>query len=118
MKGLQASGRHVVLVLDELGNVITKRRQDDWTIIGILREYSQSGSIRLIMSGFQEFFLKQRTEFEGPFVNFATPLRLGGFSNAEIEEFIPRPLDIWGQISRRSEMLDTMITRSGIIAQR
>ena len=80
-------------------------------MIGMLREYSHSGSVRVLMSGFQEFFIKQ-TDYEGPFVNFAKIVRLSGFSNSEIDDFLVQPLQFWGDIAP-SPLLTLVTTRVG-----
>lgn len=102
-----------VLILDELGNVLQKeQRRGDWEgLIGMLREFSHNGRLRVLMSGYQEFFIKQN-DFEGPFVNLAKFVRLSGFTNPEIDEFLVQPLQFWGNISR-TELLTLATTRVG-----
>ena len=102
--------KRAILILDELGNVITKSQKDDWRIIGILREYSHTGHIRVIASGFQEILIKQLRDFEGPFVNFAAVLRLGVFSNPEVKEFLIELLEYWGNVPDEKE-LEKLITK-------
>ena len=102
-----------VLILDELGNVLQKEQsRGDWEgLIGMLREFSHNGRLRVLMSGYQEFFIKQ-SDFEGPFVNLAKFVRLSGFTNPEIDEFLVQPLQFWGNISR-TELLTLAMTRVG-----
>jgi len=112
LKRMSRSGTRTVLILDELGNVLQgHQRTSDWAMIGMLREYSHSGSVRVLMSGFQEFFIKQ-TDYEGPFVNFAKIVRLSGFSNSEIDDFLVQPLQFWGDIAP-SPLLTLVTTRVG-----
>ena len=95
---VRSSQKPIVLLLDEFGNVVEKNRQDDWRVVGLLRKFSQAyeGRFRIIMSGFQEFAVKQFEDFSGPYVNFASLVRLTGFSNAEIRDLIIEPLAFWG----------------------
>lgn len=97
-----------VLIFDEIGNAITKNPKDDWVFAGTLRDYSQAYDLRIIMSGWQEFTLKWG-EFEGPFVNFGSIIRLRGFVNAEVEEFVVDALSAWGQV-RDKDALRRLVT--------
>lgn len=94
----------VTLILDEIGNAITHNPQDDWVFMGVLREFSQRGPLRVLMSGFQEIFWKQG-EYTGPFVNFANTCTLKGFSDAEIEESLLDPLSVWGTIKNKDQLV-------------
>jgi hypothetical protein len=107
----QASGLHrrVTLILDEFGNVVFNSRKQDWRAFGILRAFSHAGTLRVIMSGFQEFSIKQSEDFSGPLVNLAGEMKLGGFGDGEIEELLIEPLKIWGQV-RDGKALLRMIT--------
>lgn len=92
-----------VLIFDEMGNAINNNPKDDWLFAGTLRDYSQSHDLRIIMSGWQEFTLKWG-QFEGPFVNFGSTIRLRGFDNAEVEEFVVDALGAWGQVRDKHEL--------------
>jgi hypothetical protein len=107
------SHQRVTLIIDELGNVIQKNRQDDWRIMGVFREYAHSSGVQIIMSAFQEFFLKQLQDAEGPFVNLADIIRLGAFSDSEVEEFLVEPLALWTGIRDRKRFRDQVLTRVG-----
>ena len=113
LKKLKGDKKQITLILDELGNVIFKKKKDDWSIIGTLRDFSHSGKIRIMASGFQEFFLKQYYYFEGPFVNFASTLRLSVFSPSELEDFLLGPLSIWGHIRDKNSLLQLIISKLG-----
>jgi AAA domain-containing protein len=88
-----------VLILDELGNVLTKQSRQDWSFFGQLRRHSQNGRLRVVFSCFQEIFLKQQDDFKGPLVNFADTIRLGGFGESEAEDFVLGPLQFWNAVS-------------------
>ena len=112
LRSVQRSDHQVVLILDELGNAIRKNAKDPWVFMGALREHSQTGNLRVIMSGWQEIFRKQG-EFEGPFINFASLLTLRGFSDSEIEECLIDPLSLWGDIRDRRALLHRVTTEVG-----
>lgn len=113
IRRLKGKHQKFVLILDELGNVITKNDKDDWKIMGVLRELSHSGEIKVIISAFQEVLIKQYDEFEGPFVNFGSILKLNTFSHTETEEFLLEPLGIWGQIDDKNDILNLIISNFG-----
>ena len=105
--------KRTTLIIDELGNVISKARGTDWHVVGMLRSQAQRGRIRIIMSAFQEFFLKQLQDYSGPFVNFATIVRLRGFSDSEVIECLLDPLGIWARTSDRPALLNMIVHRIG-----
>jgi AAA ATPase domain len=113
LKAVAAQHHSVVLMLDELGNVIGRNRRADWSIVGLLRDYAQHAGIRLIMSGFQQFFLKQYSDVEGPFVNLAGTIFLHGFSDSEIEKFLIEPLAVWAQVRDRERLKSLVVERVG-----
>lgn len=113
LRRLSSQHGRVTLILDELGNVIFNTRKMDWRVFGILREFSQSGRLRVIMSGFQEFFIKQADDFSGPFVNFAGVMRLGGFDDPEIEELLIDPLKLWGRVDDGAALLRLVTSEVG-----
>jgi hypothetical protein len=94
----------VTLILDEIGNAITHNPQDDWVFMGVLREFSQRGPLRVLMSGFQEIYWKQG-EYTGPFVNFANTCTLTGFTDGEIVESLLDPLSVWGAIKNKDQVV-------------
>jgi len=100
------SGKKVVLILDELGNVISKLPREQWRIFGTLREFVHSNKLKIIASCFQEIFLRQQSDFAGPLVNFGTTLRLRALSANEVEEMVVAPLEHWGQISNSRALLE------------
>jgi hypothetical protein len=113
LRTISREHERVTLIIDELGNVIQKSRQDDWRIMGVFREYAHSSRLQVIMSGHQEFFLKQLQDFGGPFVNLADVIRLGVFSDSEVEEFLIDPLILWGTVRDRRKLRDLVIANVG-----
>lgn len=113
LKTISRKHGRVTIILDELGNLMNSRlnMEEDWHFIGVFRAFAHSGGIRLLMSGWQEILLRQ-TEFEGPFVNFATTLSIRGLSDAEISEFL-EPLSAWTSIQDRSGLLRLVTSRVG-----
>jgi energy-coupling factor transporter ATP-binding protein EcfA2 len=92
----------ITLLLDELGNAlkqIGERNRDIWTIIGVLRKLSHEGKIRVISTAFQEIYLSQKKDFDGPLVNFARTLRLEVLDKSELDEFFIYPLSLWGDVA-------------------
>lgn len=112
LRSLLRRFQSVTLILDEVGQVISNNPQDDWVFMGTLREFSHRGNLRVFMSGYQEVYLKQ-SEFESPFVNFATTLELVGFTDAEIEECILDPLSVWGSINDKGKLVRLITSRVG-----
>jgi hypothetical protein len=107
------SGR-VILILDELGNVLQKpARRGDWNIMGALREYAHSGKLQILASGFQEFYIKQMEDAGGPFVNFAAEMKLGVFSDRDIDEFLVDTLALWGEIRNPAAFRELIVSRVG-----
>lgn len=115
LRTITAQSPRTTLLLDELGNVITNLPQEDWQFLGTLRKIAQQGRLRLILSCFQEVFLRQQSEFNGPLVNFAATMRLGLFSDAEVEELLLSPLDFWHPMehNRRRQMLQHVLSVVG-----
>ena len=105
--------KKMTILIDEFGNVLNRMTQDGWRIVGTLRKFAQSGRIRIICSAFQEFFLKQQEDFEGPLVNFATTLRLNGFRDVEIDEFVLNPLQVWAETPNPSQVRETVLAAVG-----
>jgi hypothetical protein len=103
----------VVLLLDELGNVLTNEGADAWNVIGTLRTFAQAGRIRIIASAFQEFFLRQQRDFSGPWVNFFSPVLLSGLSREELSEFVVLPLSNWASVPNPSALLDFVMSAVG-----
>lgn len=112
LKRITSSGK-TVLLLDELGNVMVKMPKEQWRIMGVLRHFSQTRGLKIIASCFQGFFLRQQEEFEGPFVNFATTMRLRAFSLDDVKRFVLNPLEIWGPINNREAILDLVLSAIG-----
>lgn len=94
--------RKVTLVLDELGIVIASTKEEDWSFIGTLRKFSNTPGLRLIFSAFQELIIRQESDPEGPLVNLARTMRLGAFSENEIEELVTMPLEFFKQLPDRT----------------
>lgn len=109
------SRRRVTLFLDEIGNVLLHMASpEDWSFFGILRQFSQQGRVRFVLSCFQESILRRQEEFSGPLVNFATTLRLGAFSRTEAEEFLLTPLEFWRPLGEeRARVKDIVLSKVG-----
>jgi hypothetical protein len=99
LREMTSRRNRVTLLLDELGNVIRNLDDEGWAFLGTLRKYSQEGSLKIGISCFQEAFIRQVNEFTGPLVNFGTTLRLEPFSDADIEDLVFGPLEIWRPLS-------------------
>jgi hypothetical protein len=104
---------NAIIIIDELGNIIGKSK-DDWKVIGVLRTFAQSGKLRIIASGFQEFLLIQQSNFEGPWVNFFSTVRLAGISRDELREFVVAPLSNWINIQNPDALLDLVVRAVGL----
>ena len=112
IKTVMRRHQKVVLILDELGNAIRKHDRDPWEFMGALREFSQSGNLRIIMSGWQQIYRKQG-EFESPFVNFAAVLPIKGFKDPEIRQCLIDPLSLWGTIRDHDALCRRVSTQIG-----
>lgn len=113
LKRITAKSGSVVLILDELGNVISRLPSEQWRILGTLREFSQSGRVRVIISCFQELFQKQAIDARGPLVNFGSVLRLHALSTPDIEDMLIAPLMHWSRISNSKALLQLALTSIG-----
>ena len=100
LRQFSRSRHRTTIFLDELGNVIASLPKEDWSFLGLLRKYSMRGNLRFVISCFQEVFLKQQDEFDGPLINFANTLRLGAFSSSEVEQMLT-PIEIWRPMDKR-----------------
>lgn len=96
--------RRITLIFDELGNVLSKYGRDAWRFMGTLRELSHNKDVRIIISAFQEVFIKQYNDFDSPYVNFGTTLKIRSFTKSEIDDILINPLSIWGVIKSKSEL--------------
>ena len=107
LRRLAARHQRVTLFLDELGNVISRLSAGDREFLGLLRRNVQHGQLRIAFSCFQEVFLQQAADFEGPAVNFGTVLRLGMFSSSEVDDFVCGPLEFWNPLKEadKAELL-------------
>jgi hypothetical protein len=105
IKKLKSDKKHVVLILDEIGNVVVRDRRNAWNFMGILREFSHKGDIRVIATAFQDVIIKQYEEPDGPFVNFGNRIKLECFNDSDIEEFLVHPLKFWGEVQSSKELL-------------
>jgi hypothetical protein len=108
-----ASGK-TVLILDELGNVLSRLPKEDWSFLGLLRKWGAKPGLRFIISCFQEMYFRQQTDFEGPLINFANTMRLEVFTRKEVEEFVVAPLDFWKPLGPvRNDLLNAVISSVG-----
>lgn len=107
-----SSTKRLVLFLDEIGNVISRMPAEDWSFFGVFRKFSNSGRLRVIMSCFQEFYIRQQTEFSGPLVNYGQTMRIKSFERHEVEELVLSPLRFWSNIEDKDEQeLINTVTR-------
>ncbi len=115
LKQISSPSSPATIFIDELGMVIANRSLgDDWGFLGTLRQFSQQGRLRVIFSCFQEMFLSQQTEFEGPLVNFGTTMRLSVFSDAEVEDILFAPLELWHPVGEdRKAVRDLVLAGVG-----
>lgn len=104
IKKLKRHTKNLVLIYDEIGNVLSKNERDGWRFMGTLREISQNNDVRIFFSAFQETLLKQYSDFEGPFVNFGTTIKIRAFDKTEIDEILVHPLDIWGDLGDKKAL--------------
>jgi len=113
LKRLRANKKKLVLILDEIGNVLSKSKTDDWNFMGTLREISQNMDLRVFASAFQEIFVKQYNEFGGPFINFGNTLYVNVFTRSEVDELLVQPLNLWGEIGDRQQVLNLIFDHFG-----
>jgi AAA domain len=114
LRRMSSGSRKTVLILDELGNMLTRLPRDDWGFLGLLRKYGATPGFKFVISCFQEVYFKQQTEFEGPLINFATTMRLDVFSRKEVEEFVVAPLDFWRPLgSAKNDLLNAVTASIG-----
>jgi AAA domain len=110
----QSGQKGVILLLDELGNVVSKSSSEEgWKIIGVLRTFAQSGQLRIIASGFQEFLLRQQADYSGPWVNFFSSIRLSGMDRKDLEDFVISPLSNWVNIPHPQALLNLVVENVG-----
>jgi len=116
IKALVASNKNkkkIVLIFDELGTIYKRNPNvDDWRFLGVLRDSSHRGEIKIIASGWQEIIRKQ-SNFEGPFVNFGESLKLYPFTSKEIEEFFIQPLSVWTDIHNSTQIIEFLQSNYG-----
>lgn len=104
IKKLKLDKKRIVLILDEIGNALTRDQRDDWNFMGTLRDLSHKSEIRVIASGFQEIIMKQYNEPDGPFVNFGHTMMLEGFNKNELDEFLINPLNLWSEVTDKKKL--------------
>jgi AAA ATPase domain len=114
---IKARRESTTLILDEMGNVLADLDPENWALLGELRKHSQDpGSrLRIILSAFQEVFLRQRKDFSGPLINFGRTLRLGVFSREEAEQAVVSPLLFWHPSAEkdRKALMEPVINKVG-----
>ena len=114
LRRLSTGSKKTVLLLDELGNVLTALPKEDWKFMGVLRKYGSHGQMKYVISCFQEVYFKQQDEFSGPLINFASTLRLDVLSKQEVEEFVIAPLEFWRPLgTARPQLLDLVVSNVG-----
>ncbi len=92
---MTSTRERTTLLLDELGYVIASLHPEAQVFLSLLRKHTQAGNLRIIISCFEEVFVRQQTEFTGPLVNFGNTLRIEPFSDTDVEEIVFAPLEIW-----------------------
>lgn len=114
LRRMSAGSQKTVLILDELGNMLSRLPKEDWGFLGLLRKYGAKANFKFVISCFQEVYFKQQTEFEGPLINFATTMRLDVFTRREVEEFVVAPLDFWRPLGpSKSDLLNAVTASIG-----
>jgi hypothetical protein len=95
LRRLTQSKVRTTLFIDELGVALKYTQNIGWDVLGVLRENSQHGKLRIVVSCFQEYFLRQQDKFDGPLVNFGHTMRVGTFGEEEIQDFVLSPIEFW-----------------------
>lgn len=113
LRQLSRAHKRTTLFLDEIGTVIDRSPDEDWSLFGRFRNFSHGGNVRIVMSCFQEFLDSQATDFKGPLVNYGRELRLGVLREAEIESFAISPLEFWRDVENRSGLLQLVLRTVG-----
>lgn len=108
----RASGA-LTLIIDEMGNVLKSAPALDWGHFGVLRGLVSEHRIRIVFSCFEELFLKQQQDFQGPFVNMAEPMRLLMLSKSDVGSFITTPLSLLGQPEDTDEIVRLVWSNTG-----
>lgn len=113
LRHLSSGSQETILLLDELGNTLSRMPPGDWGFLGVLRKFAKD-KLRFVMSCFQEIYFKQQREFEGPLINLGRTFRLGVFTRREAEEFVVAPLEFWRPLgTARDKLLNLVITSVG-----
>jgi hypothetical protein len=99
-------------MIDELGTVITNMKKNAWKVLGVLRDFAQTGKIKIIATSYQEFFEMQQRDITGPWLNFASTLRLSSFSREEIDELVIEPLTLWANVVQTAQLRE--LVRSAV----
>jgi AAA-like domain len=105
IKRLKGENKKILIVFDELGNVMSKDPRNAWNFIGVLRELSHNGEIRVIATAFQEVYIRTYKDPDSPLLNFGNFIRLNQFTKNEVEELLIQPLALWYQIEDKNELL-------------
>jgi hypothetical protein len=105
--------RRIVLVFDELGNVMRRDPKNAWNFLGLLRDLSHTGEIRVLASAFQEVFIRTYKDPDGPLYNFGTMIEINLFSKAEVEELLVNPLSIWYEIEDKGQLISLIRKKFG-----
>ena len=115
LRKMTASRKRTTLFFDELGNLIANLEGESWDLLSVLRKFSQTGGLRIVLSCFQEAFLRQQSEFAGPLVNFAHTMRIRAFTRQEVKDFVLVPLRFWGSLKEEEEdeLVDVVTSRVG-----
>jgi len=113
LRKVTSRGGRVVLILDELGNVISRQPKEQWKLLGTLREFSHGGKLRIIVSCFQELFQRQAIDRSGPLVNFGSVQRLHALTTQEVDEMVVAPLQCWARINNPKALLQLVLSSVG-----
>jgi hypothetical protein len=105
--------KRIVLIFDELGNVMRRDTSNIWNFMGILRDLSQKGEIRVLASAFQEIYIRTYKDPDSPLINFGTMIEINLFSRQEVEELLIKPLCVWYEIEDQNELLNQIRKKFG-----
>jgi len=105
--------KKIVIVFDELGNVMRKDPRNAWNFIGVLRELSHNGEVRILASAFQEVYIRTYKDPDSPLLNFGTMINIHLFSKSEVEELLINPLSVWYQVEDKEKLISQIRKKFG-----
>lgn len=81
----------LVLLLDDVGSILSNDRTNGWPLFNTLRELAISGRIQFILSGSHTLRAALRDP-NSPLFNFASEIPLGPLDYHAVEELVTRPM--------------------------